>query len=225
MALRSGARNLQIVPKRGSADAESLSHALAGAKGRPTERTGDGGEAVASPVSWTHVGAAWPDDLDEVPAWVHAAESRRAALGIMPAAVPYRTRRAFEAAANVAALAVAAASAQDTAAATVETVKVETVKVAPQDAASRFVAHVRGAAVIEMSNDALCRAYREFCAEARIECPENFFRAALKKTPGAQRIETVAYRPRRVREVSWVIAPAAAMVSDGNRRVSRSAVA
>ena len=188
--------------------------ALTGAKGQPIERAGVAGDRrPATPASRLKavdtelVGNAWPVDLDEVPAWVLAAERRRADLGITQP-LPARTRRQFEAKLARAAQIVLAG---------------EVRKVSPDEAAERFVAHVRAAApagkATELSNDALAAAYRTFCSGANIECPDNFFRAALKLTPGARRQETVVYKPRRIREVVWVIEPAAESdrVSAGNR--------
>lgn len=197
-----------IVRQRGasaSSAAAARVGALTVAKGQPQERAGRGGsEATATPASRFAViegetlgPSPWPDAPDDVPQFILAAERRRAEVGITQP-LPARTRREFDAAVARCEAVLAAQAPR---------------KVAPDEAARRFVSHIRSSEQIELSDEALSASYSAFTALHRIECPDNFFRAALKRTPGARRHETVSYQPRRVRKVVWVFAAVAASVS------------
>lgn len=177
--------------------ASAVSGALANGRGLLDERAGEEVEALTSPANGIILcGKAWPSDPDDVPDWIIAAERRRADVGITEP-LPYRTRREFEAC-----LARVVQGARG---------RMEARKVLPHDAAVGFRDHARATSTavrpITFTDEALTAAYRMYCAVARIECAENFFRAALKRLSGVRREETVSYRPRRSRTVLWTVEP------------------
>ncbi len=192
-------------PDRVCAPKRTRSGALIGGRGQPSGRPGVDAEAPSTPGSWIDLElldggtpSAWPDDAHGVPAWRLKAEARAAELGItLPA---YRTRVEFDKAVAVAR------------------------KMPPTVAAGMFAEHVRGDRDVVYSHEQLADAYRAFCNETGVECPENFFRAALKCVAGVSRSTRVTRHPRRVREAVWIIAAAnVTKVSVENSTVSIAA--
>lgn len=146
-------------------------------------------------------GPAWPDDPDEVPEWILAAERKRAAAGIVPVHVPTRTRRQYEDAIE-----------RVRSRLEHEATRIKHPALAPADAAAEFVAMLRSTERTgQYTSDELSAAYLDHCtATSRKPCGERLLRAELAKVPGVvskqsyQKVRGSRYRP-----TLWYIAPAA----------------
>lgn len=156
------------------------------------------------PIAPRRSGAApaWPDDPDEVPDWIIAFETHRAAVGIVPARVPTRTRREYEAAIERIAAKVEH-----------EDARIQHPALPPADAAAEFLGALRASERTgQYTSDELAAAYIGHCtATARRPCAEHLLRSELAKLDGVRSVQICKrIGGKRHRPTMWYIAPAPA---------------
>lgn len=154
---------------------------------------------------------AWPDDPDEVPEWVVAAEALRAQIGIT-APLPARTLRQFWSQLEMCTVSID----------TEDIVKVPPAPaLSPVEAAREFCADLMAEAKelgerLEFSVQALAERYEAHCErENRLPCAIEQMKGKLARMPGCTRTKADERRNgRRYRPVVWIIDPERAALID-----------
>jgi len=171
----------------------------------------DAPEAQREPVDDLGNYYAWPDDPDEVPAWVLRAEDLRAARGIMDR-LPARTLREFWQQLEMA-----------TVVADGEPVIQQPPQVAlsPAEAARAFLDDLMAEAKelgepLHLGVQDLAARYEAHCArENRLVTPIEQMKGKLARMPGCTRTKAEERRNgRRYRPVVWIIDPETAAIVD-----------
>lgn len=142
----------------------------------------------------------WPEDPDEVPAWRVVQEQRAAMWGItLP---PYRTRRQFELAIEVA----------ETRAAISVMPEGPAPALAPSEAARRFLSSLQHDELVgEYTAPELSALYSQHCADDNLTpAPIDLVKGELVRLPGVHRKQADMRDPvtgKRQRPMMWFIAP------------------
>lgn len=146
----------------------------------------------------------WPEDPDEVPAWRVVQEQRAAIWGItLP---PYRTRRQFELAIEVA----------ETRAAISVMPEGPAPALAPSEAARRFLSSIQHDEMVgEYTAPELSALYSQHCADHNLTPAHiDFVKCELALLPGVHRKQADKRDPvtgKRQRPMMWIISPLSEM--------------
>lgn len=158
----------------------------------------------------------WPDDPDEVPAWVLKAEAVRAAAGITDR-LPARTKSEFARSVEI-----VEAQAAATLSKPVESKPVLSIELRPQlstaDAARRFLAAIQHDEIVgEYTAPELSALYSQFCADHNLTpSPVDHVKAELAHLPGVHRQQVATSCPetgKRRRNWMWIITPMCEMAT------------